>query len=90
MGLASQRMQALKRMEFAGDRVYPPAPGDLLLIDRATNPMQGASVEYVVRVGDRVNRIEVFAFGRLLKGVSTWTRFFDLRRRRMAVRWLIV
>jgi len=88
MGKRSQVVQAEARARRAGDRVYPPAPGDLLLIDRVTSPIQGASVEYVIRMGGRLNRIEVWAFGRLIDGVSTWTRFFDLRRRRMAVKWL--
>jgi hypothetical protein len=64
--------------------------GDLLMVDRVTNAMQGASVEYVIRVGDRINRIEVKAFGRVLRSVTTWTGFYDMRRRRMARAWLVV
>lgn len=68
---------------------YPPMRGDLLMVDRVTNILQGASVEYVIRLGDRLNRIEVWSFGRRINGLNTWTQFFDLRRRRMAVRWLL-
>jgi hypothetical protein len=87
MGKASQRVQAAKRME-GPPRVYPPMRGDLLMVDRVTNELQGASVAYEIRVGDRLNRIDVYSFGRLIEGVHTWTKFFDLRRRRMAVKWL--
>lgn len=87
MGKASQRVQAERRM--AGPKpVYPPMRGDLLLVERVTNPIQGCSVEYIIRMGKRLNGIEVWSFGRRLPKVGTWTKFFDLRRRRMAVKWL--
>lgn len=78
MGRASQRVQAAKRM--AGPKPdYPPMPGEVLLIDRVTWPGFG-SVEYVIRRGDRANRIEVRVFGRVL-GVRTWSEFYAARRR---------
>jgi len=81
MGRASQRVQAERRM--AGPFPdYPPMVGELLMIDRVTRPAFG-SVEYVVRQGDRANRISVSVFGRVI-GVRTWSDFFAARRRGVA------
>jgi len=90
MGRLAQHVQQKRKMGEPNPNVYPPMEGELLLIDRVTNPMQKCSVEYVIRQGKRLNGIKVYAFGRLLPNVTTWTKFFDLRRRRMAVKWLVV
>ena len=89
-GKRSQQVQREKRISEPNDHVYPPMEDELLLIDRVTNPMQKCSVEYIIKQGRRQNQIKVFAFGRQVKSIHTWTKFFDLRRRRMSVKWLTV
>lgn len=86
-GIRSQQVQAKKRL--AGPtRVYPPVRGDLLMTDRVTNELAGTSVEYRIYVGDRLNGIIVESFGQVIPKVKTWTKFYDLRRRRVARRWI--
>ncbi|MEM0966105.1 MAG: hypothetical protein AAGJ81_08165 [Verrucomicrobiota bacterium] len=60
-------------------RDYPPMEGELLMVERVTRPGY-ASVEYVIRQGDRANRIAVSVFGRVI-GVRTWSAFYSARRK---------
>ncbi|MEM0966596.1 MAG: hypothetical protein AAGJ81_10655 [Verrucomicrobiota bacterium] len=79
MGKRSQEVQAKKRM--AGPTPdYPPMLGELLMVERVTRP-DFASVEYVIRQGDRANRIAVSVFGRVVPGLRTWSAFYAARRR---------
>lgn len=49
------------------------------MVERVTRPGY-ASVEYVIRQGDRANRIAVSVFGRVI-GVRTWSAFYSARRK---------